>query len=97
MHDLRCVGVCCRKPLDTPYPLWTSQKVTGCTVYRNDTVILHGGHCSCDHVGHLDVMHHFGNPDGKHYCPTGFILCFQCGAIGHEPDPPLCTTWEGIA
>lgn len=20
-------------------------------------------------------MHHYGNPDGLHYCPTGFAMC----------------------
>ena len=42
---------------------------------------------------HVEVMHHIGNPDGKHYCPTGFVWCPVCGAIGDEPEPNECTRW----
>ena len=36
-----------------------------------------------------EVMHHLGE-DGKHYCPTTFIWCPACGAIGDEPEPYEC-------
>ena len=99
MHDLRCVGVCCRKlrndDVGSFWDLHDERRIGSCVVYRNDTVTLRRGHCLCDHVGGIDVMHHHsGNPNGKHLCPTGFIMCFRCGAIGREPDPPLCTMWE---
>ena len=47
----------------------------------------------CPDLEHkVEVMHHYGD-EGKHYCPTGFLQCDQCGAMGYEPDPPECTRW----
>ena len=41
----------------------------------------------CNHD--LQVMHHFGD-QGEHYCPTGFVQCVTCGAVGDEPEPYEC-------
>ena len=36
--------------------------------------------------GHdLSQMHHYGNPDGKDYGPTGFLFCSECGGVAVEP------------
>lgn len=40
----------------------------------------------------LSVMHHFGE-DGKHYCPTGFLMCSICGGMADEPEPYECLLW----
>lgn len=41
----------------------------------------------------LEIMHHYGE-DGKHYCPTGFLLCPWCGGTAVEPKPYECTKWK---
>jgi hypothetical protein len=38
----------------------------------------------------VEAMHHIGE-DGEHFCPTGFVWCTRCCAVGGEPDPPACT------
>ena len=41
----------------------------------------------CPVPGHaLYAMHHFGNPDGIDYGPTGFLVCAACGGIADDPD-----------
>lgn len=44
----------------------------------------------CEHEVH--VVHHYGE-GGVHYCPTGFVWCPHCMAVGDEPDPPSCIRW----
>lgn len=47
----------------------------------------------CPIEGHaLEVMHHFDD-EGKHYCPTGFLMCPFCGGITDEPQPYECNKW----
>lgn len=47
----------------------------------------------CPIDGHdLEVMHHFGD-DGKHYCPTMFLICPFCGGLADEPEPCECNKW----
>lgn len=31
-------------------------------------------------------MHHYGNPDGVDYGPTGYLMCSLCGAYVWEED-----------
>ena len=60
--------------------------------YRGEIVRLHDGdQPNCRHP-EIEVMHHFG-ADGKHYCPTMFIWCMGCFAIGNEPEPFSCQKW----
>lgn len=40
----------------------------------------------------MDVVHHFDD-DGNHYCPTGFLLCRECGQPFPEPEPYSCHLW----
>ncbi len=40
----------------------------------------------------LEVMHHFGS-DGKHYCPTMYLICPYCGGLADEPKPYECNKW----
>ena len=49
----------------------------------------------CDHPD-LMVWHHYDNI-GRHYCPTGFVECVECGMTGEEPDPPECTLMRQFA
>lgn len=61
--------------------------------YRGQQVLLLSETFSgCQHPV-IEPVHHF-DARGRHYCPTGFIECAQCGASGDEPDPPACTRWE---
>jgi hypothetical protein len=46
------------------------------------------------------VMHHNQPKDeddlqgeGVHYCPTMFLVCQKCFAIGEEPEPFECNRW----
>ena len=54
----------------------------------------------CNVPGHaLYVMHHHGNPDGKDYGPTGFLMCAACDGIADDPDVeitecPRCRSWN---
>ena len=48
----------------------------------------------CPHE--LDAVHHLGD-DGHHWCPTMFIMCGLCGAVGHEPEPYECELWDELA
>lgn len=41
------------------------------------------------HQHELEVIHHI-DENGLHYCPTMFIWCIVCGAIGDEPEPYEC-------
>jgi len=46
----------------------------------------------CPIEGHaLEVVHHYG--EGKHYCPTGCLMCAYCGGIVDEPRPYQCEKW----
>lgn len=47
---------------------------------------------TCPH-GSIAVMHHH-DAEGNHYCPTGFVICEDCGGIGSEPEPYECTLWK---
>jgi hypothetical protein len=47
----------------------------------------------CPHpADFIEVVHHYDGA-GLHYCPTGFIMCSFCGAVGNEPGDPECTRW----
>ena len=61
--------------------------------FRDGFVVVTGGPdtAACGH-SEIEVIHHIG-PDGKHYCPTGFVMCQDCGARGIEPEPPECERW----
>ena len=48
----------------------------------------------CPSEEHEVVVMHHTDEDGRHYCPTGFIYCARCFAIGKEPEPFGCTRWE---
>jgi hypothetical protein len=60
-------------------------------IFKGVEVELIGGEPHCDHDA-LEVMHHHC-PKGLHYCPTGFIACLACGAVGNEPGEPECNKW----
>ncbi len=58
----------------------------------NDITVSHSV-VECPIQGHaLEVMHHYGE-DGRHYCPTQFLYCPQCGGIADEPEPYKCNKW----
>ena len=40
----------------------------------------------------LQVIHHYDD-EGKHYCPTMFLMCSYCGGIADEPEPYECNKW----
>jgi hypothetical protein len=51
-------------------------------------------HCDtgdCPHA-EIEVIHHYDDED-RHYCPTGFVMCLQCGGVGDEPEPNECHKW----
>lgn len=52
-------------------------------------ITLDGGTMGCLH-NDIGVVHHVGD-DGRHHCPTGAIMCYDCGAVGEEPGEPRCT------
>lgn len=39
----------------------------------------------------LDVVHY---GVGGHFCPTGFLMCYRCAAVGFEPAPHQCHVWQ---
>ena len=47
-----------------------------------------------DYQHSLEVVHHIDN-DGRHLCPTGFIMCSVCGALTDEPEPYECDRNDG--
>lgn len=62
-------------------------------VYRGVTVTLNASEFyGCPHI-EIEPLHHL-DAKGRHYCPTGFIQCRVCGALGDEPKPFACTRWE---
>ncbi len=44
----------------------------------------------------LAVIHHTDDR-GHHWCPTGFVMCQKCTAIGDEPEPYECNGWDEAA
>ena len=47
----------------------------------------------CPIEGHaLEIMHHLDN-EGRHFCPTMFLICSFCGGLADEPEPYECTKW----
>lgn len=45
----------------------------------------------CASLAHdLQPMHHIGNPDGKDYGETGFLICDECGGIANQPTAAPC-------
>ena len=48
------------------------------------------GDCSHEEI---DVVHHYDD-EGRHYCPTGFVMCLECGGTGIEPEPHECNLWK---
>jgi len=72
-----------------------SRKSTSTNVpFRGEFINLSGGIevVNCPHK-EIDVVHHFDD-EGRHYCPTGFVMCLECGATGDEPEPNECTLWR---
>lgn len=61
--------------------------------FRGTIVTMDDTDPDCDHAS-LGEMHHIG-PDGKHYCPTGFVWCNGCGAFGVWPEgvESECKRW----
>ena len=44
----------------------------------------------CGIEGHdLEVVHHT-DEEGRHWCPTGALLCYSCGGVAEEPPPYEC-------
>lgn len=41
----------------------------------------------------LRVVHHV-DAEGRHFCPTGFLMCDDCGGMAQEPEPYECNRWE---
>ena len=62
--------------------LWKSKKILV-------DVFSSIGKCA-DH--NLIVVHHF-DPEGKHFCPTGYLMCKNCYGLAKEPQPYSCTKW----
>lgn len=60
-------------------------------LWKGKTVLWESEHDSCEH-DEVEVMHHYDD-DGRHYCPTGFLMCHRCGAVADEPEPSECTLW----
>lgn len=59
--------------------------------FRGQQVLL--THCTEQYCPHdIGVVHHYDD-EGRHYCPTGFIMCYLCGGMGDEPGEPECTLW----
>lgn len=44
------------------------------------------------HSHELEIVHHY-DENGLHFCPTGFVMCSECGAIEEEPEPYECNKW----
>ena len=62
--------------------------------YRGGYVFLDvGDRVAGECVHDLEVMHHLGY-DGHHWCPTMFVMCGLCGAVGDEPEPYECELWD---
>lgn len=71
--------------------IWT---FTTSQEYRGQTIYLQGDYDSCPSGEHeIEVMHHYGD-NGEHFCPTGFVMCRKCGAVGDEPKPYECNIWR---
>ena len=62
--------------------------------YRTHLVILTGtvGALCLPDQHNVQVVHHYGAGE-IHYCPTMFISCEICGAVGMEPAPYACQRW----
>lgn len=58
--------------------------------HGREVVVTSSVGLACPHV--LHVVHHTDD-EGRHYCPTGFLMCGLCGGIADEPGPPSCTRW----
>lgn len=39
-----------------------------------------------------DEMHHLDD-DGNHWCPTGFMYCYEHGGTGTIDGPGACQAW----
>ena len=75
---------------DTTYVFWIDWKGHRVQMVQEDSDILP----LCKDGEHrVIVMHHYGE-DGFHYCPTQFLYCPDCFAIGEEPEPYECTKWK---
>lgn len=66
--------------------------ISQCTFRGIPIELTHCDTMGCEHKN-VDIVHHYDD-DMNHYCPTGYIMCLDCGGIGDEPDPPECTKWE---
>ena len=63
-------------------------------IYRGEPLMLSDGDSAiltCEHD--VAPMHH-EDDWGRHSCPTGFVICRNCGATGDEPTPHACERWE---
>lgn len=61
--------------------------------WKGKDILVTDQNDKCPVEGHaLEVMHHFDD-DGKHYCPTGLLMCPYCGGIADEPQPYSCLKW----
>lgn len=76
----------------------TAAKTTHVVTFRGQQVTLEldleVGLPVCDVDKHDIVVMHHTDESGLHYCPTGFVYCYNCMAIGTEPEPYECTKWE---
>lgn len=46
-------------------------------------------------VHDLRVVHHTDD-EGRHYCPTGFLMCHRCLGFAEEPAPASCQFWGEV-
>lgn len=54
---------------------------------------------SSDKIHTFKAMHHLGPDDDRHWCPTGYLQCKDCGDIAridHAEAAKLCNLWNAF-
>ena len=62
-------------------------------IFQNQLVYLSSFEAESLHCCHDVVVVHHYDDQGRHYCPTGAVMCNLCGAVGTEPEPNSCEKW----